>query len=206
MFEAGVTSTKGVADGGGNGGCVAGPLPPPPQALTFSPEITPNTVTTARIACPPQRPSRAPLKAAPDYRYFYRILMFSYEFLRVLMIRCLVQCRSERPEDHTNVSPSENSPGRVVKSPGAALTANRRYVDALAAVDDPTPANRDLDKLTERKPQWKVRRYHTTEGKVPLSEWLDGLRDGRSRARIVACLDWLKVGLSDAHRERQSAA
>ncbi|HEX9876266.1 MAG TPA: type II toxin-antitoxin system RelE/ParE family toxin [Gammaproteobacteria bacterium] len=41
----------------------------------------------------------------------------------------------------------------------------------------------------------KVRRYQTAEGKVPLSEWLDGLRDGRARARIVARLDRLSVGL-----------
>jgi putative addiction module killer protein len=41
----------------------------------------------------------------------------------------------------------------------------------------------------------KVRRYQTAEGKVPLSEWLDGLRDGRARARIVARLDRLSIGL-----------
>jgi putative addiction module killer protein len=41
----------------------------------------------------------------------------------------------------------------------------------------------------------KVRRYQTAVGKVPLSEWLDGLRDGRARARIVARLDRLSVGL-----------
>jgi len=31
------------------------------------------------------------------------------------------------------------------------LSANRRYLDALALVDDPTPAIRDLDKITQRK-------------------------------------------------------
>jgi hypothetical protein len=31
------------------------------------------------------------------------------------------------------------------------LTANRRYLEALAAVDDPTPAIRDLDRITQRK-------------------------------------------------------
>jgi probable addiction module antidote protein/putative addiction module killer protein len=41
----------------------------------------------------------------------------------------------------------------------------------------------------------KVRRYQTAEGNVPLSEWLDGLRDGRARARVVARLDRLNVGL-----------
>jgi putative addiction module killer protein len=42
----------------------------------------------------------------------------------------------------------------------------------------------------------EVRRYQTAEGKAPLSEWLDGLRDGRARARIVARLDRLSIGLS----------
>jgi hypothetical protein len=41
----------------------------------------------------------------------------------------------------------------------------------------------------------EVRRYQTAAGKVPLSEWLDGLRDGRARARIIARLDRLSVGL-----------
>jgi putative addiction module killer protein len=41
----------------------------------------------------------------------------------------------------------------------------------------------------------EVRRYQTVEGRVPLSEWLDGLRDGRARARIVARVDRLSVGL-----------
>ena len=41
----------------------------------------------------------------------------------------------------------------------------------------------------------EVRRYQTVEGRVPLSEWLDGLRDGRARARIVARMDRLNVGL-----------
>jgi hypothetical protein len=31
------------------------------------------------------------------------------------------------------------------------LSANRRYLEALAAVDDPTPAIRDLDRITQRK-------------------------------------------------------
>ena len=30
---------------------------------------------------------------------------------------------------------------------------------------------------------------------MPLSEWLDGLRDGRARARVVARIDRLSVGL-----------
>jgi len=41
----------------------------------------------------------------------------------------------------------------------------------------------------------EVRRYQTAEGKVPLSEWLNGLRDGRARARIVARMDRLSVSL-----------
>src|ERR1700730_15531705 len=41
----------------------------------------------------------------------------------------------------------------------------------------------------------EVRRYQRADGKTPLTEWLDGLRDGQTRARIVARLDRLKVGL-----------
>ncbi len=41
----------------------------------------------------------------------------------------------------------------------------------------------------------EVREYQTAEGKTPLTEWLDGLRDGATRARIVARLDRLKAGL-----------
>jgi putative component of toxin-antitoxin plasmid stabilization module len=38
-------------------------------------------------------------------------------------------------------------------------------------------------------------RYQTADGRVPLSDWLDTLRDARARARIVARLDRLRVGL-----------
>jgi putative addiction module killer protein len=41
----------------------------------------------------------------------------------------------------------------------------------------------------------EVRQYQTADGGVPLSKWLDGLRDGRARARIVARIDRLSVGL-----------
>lgn len=41
----------------------------------------------------------------------------------------------------------------------------------------------------------KVRQYRTADGRTPLSEWLDGLRDLRARARIVARIDRLRVGL-----------
>jgi putative addiction module killer protein len=41
----------------------------------------------------------------------------------------------------------------------------------------------------------EVREYQTATGGVPLTEWLDGLRDPVSRARIVARLDRLKAGL-----------
>jgi putative addiction module killer protein len=41
----------------------------------------------------------------------------------------------------------------------------------------------------------EVRQYQTVDGKVPLIEWLDGLRDGTTRARIVARLDRLNAGL-----------
>ena len=40
-----------------------------------------------------------------------------------------------------------------------------------------------------------VRRYQTVEGRSPLTEWLEGLRDGVTRARIVARLDRLTEGL-----------
>lgn len=41
----------------------------------------------------------------------------------------------------------------------------------------------------------EVRRYQTADGKTPLSDWLDALRDGRIRSRIVARLDRLQLGL-----------
>ncbi len=41
----------------------------------------------------------------------------------------------------------------------------------------------------------QVRRYQTVDGRVPLAEWLDGLRDGQTRARILARLDRLHAGL-----------
>src|ERR1700675_702201 len=39
------------------------------------------------------------------------------------------------------------------------------------------------------------REYQTTGGRSPLAEWVRGLRDGATRARIVARLDRLKAGL-----------
>jgi putative addiction module killer protein len=41
----------------------------------------------------------------------------------------------------------------------------------------------------------KVREYQTAEGKTPMTEWLDSLRDGGTRARLTARLDRLKAGL-----------
>jgi len=41
----------------------------------------------------------------------------------------------------------------------------------------------------------EVHEYQTTEGKIPLTAWLEGLRDGSTRGRIVARLDRLKAGL-----------
>jgi putative addiction module killer protein len=41
----------------------------------------------------------------------------------------------------------------------------------------------------------EVRQYQTAEGRRPLTEWLDGLRDGAARSRIVARLDRLTAGL-----------
>ncbi len=40
-----------------------------------------------------------------------------------------------------------------------------------------------------------VHEYQTSDGVTPLSEWLDRLRDGHARARIVARIDRLRVGL-----------
>jgi putative addiction module killer protein len=40
-----------------------------------------------------------------------------------------------------------------------------------------------------------VKQYQTVAGKAPLTEWLEGLRDAATRARIVARLDRLKAGL-----------
>ena len=41
----------------------------------------------------------------------------------------------------------------------------------------------------------EVQEYQTIQGRSPLAEWLAGLRDGATRARIVARLDRLKAGL-----------
>lgn len=41
----------------------------------------------------------------------------------------------------------------------------------------------------------EVQLYKTAVGKEPLTEWLDNLRDGTTRARIAARLDRLKSGL-----------
>jgi putative addiction module killer protein len=41
----------------------------------------------------------------------------------------------------------------------------------------------------------EVRQYQTRDGRLPLSEWLDQLRDGVARARITARLDRLTAGL-----------
>ena len=44
-------------------------------------------------------------------------------------------------------------------------------------------------------PTLEVRRYQTANGKYPFEDWLDGLRDGRARVRIMGRLDRLKAGL-----------
>lgn len=41
----------------------------------------------------------------------------------------------------------------------------------------------------------EVRRYQTVDGKTPLTQWLDGLRDGQARARILSRLERLQIGL-----------
>jgi putative addiction module killer protein len=43
----------------------------------------------------------------------------------------------------------------------------------------------------------EVRQYRTVDGRTPIAEWLNGLRDLAGRARIVAHLDRLSVGLRD---------
>ncbi len=44
-------------------------------------------------------------------------------------------------------------------------------------------------------PPVEVRRYQTADGKTPLTEWLDGLRDRQGRARIFTRLERLQLGL-----------
>jgi putative addiction module killer protein/probable addiction module antidote protein len=41
----------------------------------------------------------------------------------------------------------------------------------------------------------EIREYQTREGKRPLSEWLDTLRDRSARARVLARIDRLSIGL-----------
>ena len=41
----------------------------------------------------------------------------------------------------------------------------------------------------------ELRQYQSKDGKTPFSLWLDGLRDGTARARIVSRLDRLSAGL-----------
>ncbi len=41
----------------------------------------------------------------------------------------------------------------------------------------------------------EVRQYQTVDGRTPIAEWLDGLRDVPARRRIVARLDRLSLGL-----------
>lgn len=41
----------------------------------------------------------------------------------------------------------------------------------------------------------EVRQYQASDGRLPVSEWLDQLHDGVARARIAARLDRLAAGL-----------
>ena len=41
----------------------------------------------------------------------------------------------------------------------------------------------------------EVRRYQTVDGRRPIVEWLDGLRDAAGRGRITARLERLNAGL-----------
>ena len=53
--------------------------------------------------------------------------------------------RTYRTEARISSEPCE------VAARATLLSANRHYLDALAVVYDPTPAIRELDKITERK-------------------------------------------------------
>jgi putative component of toxin-antitoxin plasmid stabilization module len=39
----------------------------------------------------------------------------------------------------------------------------------------------------------EVRQYQMADGKAPMVDWLEGLHDGATRARVTARLDRLKV-------------
>jgi putative addiction module killer protein len=41
----------------------------------------------------------------------------------------------------------------------------------------------------------ELRRYQTADGKTPLTDWLDGMRDHETRARVIARLDRVQAGL-----------
>ena len=41
----------------------------------------------------------------------------------------------------------------------------------------------------------EVREYRTRDGRRPLSEWIESLRDRSARARVLARIDRLSVGL-----------
>lgn len=40
----------------------------------------------------------------------------------------------------------------------------------------------------------QIRRYITSDGKVPFAEWLDSLRDSRAKVKIEARLERVKLG------------
>lgn len=44
-------------------------------------------------------------------------------------------------------------------------------------------------------PFFEVRQYRTADGREPFAEWLDRLRDGEARARILARIDRMQAGL-----------
>jgi len=41
----------------------------------------------------------------------------------------------------------------------------------------------------------EIRQYQTYEGRIPVAEWLDNLRDRAARLRLLARMDRLSEGL-----------
>jgi hypothetical protein len=62
-------------------------------------------------------------------------------------------CQHRDGSSSTGYFPMRKGVGNLHHYQSQALQCNQRYLDALAAVDDPTPALDDLDNLTERRRQ-----------------------------------------------------
>ncbi|MGA9042311.1 MAG: hypothetical protein WB421_17390 [Terriglobales bacterium] len=63
------------------------------------------------------------------------------------------ECQHQDGSSSTGYYPMRKGVGNLHHYQSQALQCNQRYLDALAAVDDPTPALDDLDNLTERQRQ-----------------------------------------------------